>query len=62
MDDLTEYKNDLFDTTSLFSEDNAVFPEESFFEYVKKSLKIGSSILRFFAASQKGVSYLEPYV
>jgi len=38
MDDLTEYKNDLFDTTSLFSEDNAVFPEESFFEYVSDLL------------------------
>ena len=34
MDDLLEYKNNLFQTASLDSEANEIFPEESFFEYV----------------------------
>jgi hypothetical protein len=34
MDELLEYKNNLFETASLDSEVNEIFPEESFFEYV----------------------------
>jgi hypothetical protein len=34
MDDLLEYKNELFGTISIDSDSNDTFPEESFFEYV----------------------------
>jgi hypothetical protein len=38
MDDLLEYKNELFNITSIESGANEVFPEESFFEYVSQLL------------------------
>lgn len=38
MDDLLEYKNELFHTSSIDAEANELFPEESFFEYVSELL------------------------
>lgn len=38
MDELLEYKNKLFNTISIDSDNNEVFPEESYFEYVSDLL------------------------
>jgi len=38
MDELLEYKNELFSTASIYADANEVFPEESFFEYVSELL------------------------
>jgi len=38
MDDLLEYKNELFNIASIDADANEVFPEESFFEYVSELL------------------------
>lgn len=38
MDELQEYKNELFNTASIDADANEVFPEESFFEYVSELL------------------------
>jgi len=38
MDDLLEYKNEIFSNASIDSDANEIFPEESFFEYVSELL------------------------
>ena len=38
MDELTAYKNQVFNRISLESDSNEVFPEESYFEYVSEML------------------------
>ena len=38
MDELLEYKNELFNIASIDADANEIFPEESFFEYVSELL------------------------
>lgn len=38
MDDILEYKNELYSISNIDADKNSIFPEESFFEHVSRCL------------------------
>lgn len=38
MDDILEYKNELYSISNIDADKNSIFPEESFFEHVSEML------------------------